>query len=354
MQYYRCFVSINIEFFRYYITSMIKIDNLTNRLGMSVALSSYGASIVDIFLTLPSGEKRSVTIHPRNMNEFNVSTGYYGKTIGRNAGRIANGRFQINNDYYQVLDNTNHHGLHGGTHGLAFKDFTPALIKNANGQGIVYSFLSTHLLDGFPGNLDIKVSYFLYENENRLSVVYEVISDHDTICNLTNHTYFNLDGKGTILNHTLQIPAHQYLVVNKDIMPVRLEQVTSIMDFSKAKSIGKDILAHELLETAGGYDHPYILDGKSAIHRAAILASSTDDIALRVSTSYPVLVFYSGNYPTDEIMNTGKRLAKYEALALEPQYLPDAINNAYGQTKTGLLKAGQRYHETIDYEFITK
>ena len=330
------------------------MDTLTNQIGMSVTLSSFGASIVDIALALPSGEKRFVTIRPRDMSDFTVSNGYYGKTIGRNAGRIANGCFRLNNCEYQVLERGNHNGLHGGSHGLAFNVFTATPIANKDGQGVVYRFDSPHLFDGFPGNLHVEVTYFLYASENRLSIVFDAISDHDTICNLTNHTYFNLDGKGTILNHNLQIPASTFLRVDQHIMPTRLEHVNATMDFSKAKLIGKDILAPELLDTAGGYDHPYILDAQSSIHPAAFLTSSTGDVALHISTSYPVLVFYSGNYPTNELMNTGIKLAKYAALALEPQFLPDAINKAYGQTKTGLLKAGQTYHEVIDYEFVVK
>lgn len=333
---------------------MAKTITLTNQSGMVLSLSSFGASIVDITLLLPNGERRTVSVHPQDENDFQLSAGYYGKTIGRTAGRIADGRFSISNQNYQIIEDEIRNGLHGGSHSLAFVNFAHETFKTKQGQGVMFSHIVPHLFDGFPGNLQTKITYFLSDHENRLHITFEAISDCDTLVNLTNHTYFNLDGKGTILNHLLNIPADKYLTVDNKIMPQALKEVVGPTDFRKGRLIGDGIKNNELMTTAGGYDHPFILNNNHGVHPAAILTSSNGDIRLRMYTTYPVVVFYSGNYPTPEIMNTGRVLNKYEALALEPQFLPDAINNAFEQKKTGLLRAGEKYYETIEYCFDVK
>lgn len=328
--------------------------NLTNELGMSVVLSNYGAAIYDITLKMKDGTLRPVTVHPIDDEAFDTSPGYFGKTIGRNAGRLKDGRCIINGQTYQVKESQPKNGLHGGSLGLSYAEFKAAPYSNSNGKGMIFSYLSKHLIDGFPGNLHVFVTYFLYKSENKLEIRYEAKSDADTICNLTNHVYFNLDGGGSIRDHSLMISANEYISVDKSILPIARKKVDEVMDFSKAKKIGTHLDSSDLISVSGGYDHPFLINKKSVQEPNVTLTSANQDVILNLYTTYPSLVFYSGNYPTSEVMNTTEKLNVHEALTLEPQYVPDAMNQDFGQEKTGLFKAGHRYPETILYEFITK
>ena len=327
---------------------------LTNEKGLAVKLSNFGAAIYDISLLMSDGTTRPLTVHPLDDEAFNHSPGYYGKTIGRNAGRLTNGTFQLNGKEYIVKEAKKNNGLHGGDFGLSYVNFKSVPYSNSNGKGIIFSYLSKHLVDGFPGNLHIFVTYFLFKNENKLEIRYEAKTDADTVCNLTNHVYFNLDGGGSIANHSLMIFANEFVSVDENILPQERQTINSIMDFRVFKKIGTHLNDSSLINISGGYDHPYVFSQVNPKVPQVILKSSSEDLILNIYTSYPTVVFYSGNYPTDEIMNTGKALNKHEALALEPQYLPNAINSPLGQEKTGLYQAGHHYTETITYEFLTK
>ena len=327
---------------------------LANDLGMKVTFCPIGAAILDILLTLSSGKQRIVTIRPKKVDDKSFLDHYFGKTIGRSAGRIKDGLFTINGHQYQIKGIAHKHGLHGGEQSLAFARFNDQSFEDVNGKGIVFSYLSPYYESGFPGNMNVIVTYYLYKRHNKLEIHYYAKSDADTLCNLTNHAYFNLNGKGTILNHKLFIDSSFYGEINHEIVPVRISPVNECMNFRKEKRIGSQIMDQTLIARANGYDHPYLLDRVSLEKRAISLINEAEDVRLNIFTSYPCVVFYSGNFPTSTIMNNGHHLKKYECLALEPQYLPNAINQSFGQEKTGLLKAGVDYHETIFYEFITK
>ncbi len=327
---------------------------LTNDLGMKVTLSPFGAAILDISLVLLSGEERIVTVRPQNVDDKTFFSDYFGKTIGRNAGRIKDGLFKLNGHQFQIKENKSKHGLHGGEQSLAYARFEHQSFEDSLGKGIVFSYLSPDYESGFPGNMKVSVTYYLHARVNKLEIRYFAKSDADTICNLTNHTYFNLDGKGTILDHKLLIDASIYGEVNHEILPVGISPVNKVMDFRKEKRIGSQITDQTLIACANGYDHPYILDNASLVKCSISLINNAEDVRLNIYSSYPCVVFYSGNYLPSVIVNNGHQLNRYEALALEPQYFPNAINQSFGQEKTGLLKAGVDYQETIIYEFVTK
>jgi len=331
---------------------MSKNIEIENHCGMRVVFSHVGASIRDIFITTADGATRSVTVDPRDDRVFDRSQGYYGKTIGRNAGRIARGDFAIDGEPYHIVAPRKSNGLHGGDEGLSHQVFSSQMQKTADGQSVRFSYVSPHLEGGFPGNLRIAVTYLLSDDRNRLEIKYHATSDRDTMCNLTNHTYFNLEGRGPITNHHLRIRAQRYAEVDASLLPTSIEPVDQVMDFTHGKPVINNLRDPRLQEVAGGYDHPFILDERPVDIPAASLHSEGGDVQLNIYTTYPVLVFYSGNHPLDEMMNHGQKAYKYDALALEAQYLPNAINDPLGQKKTGLLRSGETYDETIIYEFI--
>ena len=333
---------------------MKRTIKLINNMGMKVTLSPFGAAILDIVITMKDGCERMVTLRPKSLADFASSSGYYGKTIGRVAGRLEKNRCHIDEGEYTVLETLPNNGLHGGNKGLSNAYFDYINYRDPRGQIAIFSYQMPHLEDGLPGNLQVFVTYLLHLDRNRLEIRYEAKSDADTICNLTNHTYFNLDGQGTILDHELMINATRFAEVDEQLLPTRVVDVTPVMDFLRPKRIGDSITARELYGVAQGYDHPYVLNESSLQNPSASLTGSKKDLVLNIYTTYPTIVFYSGNYPTDEDMVMIKRMPKHGALALEPQYLPNAINNSLGQEKTGLLKAGSLYQESIIYEFVTK
>ncbi|MFA5421980.1 MAG: aldose epimerase family protein [Bacilli bacterium] len=326
---------------------------LTNDSGMEVLLSPLGAALVDISLLLKSGERRSITIAPKKDPGSEYPRDYSGKTIGRNSGRLYNGVFTINGKRYRVIESKSSHGLHGGDQSLAFQTFAAQQGSDENGTWVLFSYLSPASEGGFPGALHVEAHYYLYRGENKLELTYSAHADEDTLCNLTNHVFFNLDGRGTIKDHRLWIDADRFIAVDAEILPKRILPVDEIMDFRSGKAIGQH-LANPRLQPSGGYDHPYILNETQPNKPVASLINEKGDVALNLYTSDPALVFYSGNYPTKRKMRNGLVLHKHEELALEPQYVPDAINRDFEQTKTGRLAAGSTYRETIVYEFLTK
>jgi len=336
------------------IISVKKTIVLENERGMKVTFSPLGASLLDIGLKMKNGHMRNVALRPKALADFASSKGYYGKTIGRYSGRLKDSKLAIDGIEYKILETKRNSGLHGGDHGLSNALFDYEKIGNSQGKGLIFSYQMPHLFDGLPGNLQVFITYLLHDDANLLEIRYQAKSDHDTICNLTNHTYFNLDGRGCILNHELMIAAQKYAEVDEDLMPNKVLLVDEVMDFSQGRKIGTHIAASNFSCITRGYDHPYILDNPSLLIPSAQLTSSNKDLSLNIYSTYPCLVFYSGNYPTSEAMTLTKKMQKHGALALEPQYLPNAINNPFGQTKTGFLKAGSLYQETIIYEFVIR
>jgi len=327
---------------------------LLNNLGTFISFCDVGASIKDIIITMKSGDKRTITLHPMNESAFASSLGYYGKTIGRNAGRIENGKFTLEGREYRIKEQKASHGLHGGDESFAFQKFAFAKRETQEHSSIVFTHFSRDGEGGFPGKAIISVTYSLARLYNRLEISYAGKCSQNTLLNMTNHTYFNLDGNGLILDHSLTINASSFAEIDSRLLPKKVLPVDKTMDFRESKLIKKNIEDDHMQKISKGYDHPYILDNSSLDKPSAILVSSDKDLTLNIYTTYPVLVFYSGNYPTSEEMNFVSHMVKYQALALEPQYLPNAINESLGQTKTGLLTAGSSYQETIIYEFVTK
>ncbi len=321
---------------------------------MKVVLTPLGASILDISLKMKNRRRRIVTLRPKSYADFSSSEAYYGKTIGRYSGRLRNAKLKVNGIEYIVQETGSKNGLHGGDNGLSNATFDYAKFRNSQGKSIIFTHNLSHLVDGLPGNLRVFVTYLLHDNINLLEIRYEAKSSEDTICNLTNHTYFNLDGRGDILNHELMIDARRYAEVDDQIIPERILSVDEVMDFSQDRIIGEHISSKNFSSFTRGYDHPYILENPSLLVPSVRLTSSKKDLSLNIYTTYPCLVFYSGNYPTSKTTTLVTKMKKHGALALEPQYLPNAINNPLGQTKTGFIKAGSLYRETIVYEFIIR
>ena len=234
---------------------------LKNHTGMQVAITSYGARLVSLLVPLPNGNLIDVVLGFDNIDQYQTSTEpYFGAIIGRYGNRIANGRFTLDGKVYHLLKNNGPNSLHGGKKG--FQD----VVWDAKSIGdsiLELTYLSEDMEEGFPGNLSVKVTYSL-TNDNQLKIDYEATTDKKTVVNLTNHAFFNLNGehnRGTIHNHVLTIKADHYLPVNANMIPTG--EVASVIDtpfdFRKPVLIGKGINAdHDQIRNGNGYDHNFV------------------------------------------------------------------------------------------------
>ncbi|MCF8453804.1 MAG: galactose mutarotase, partial [Pedobacter sp.] len=215
---------------------------LRNKNNAEAAFSNYGARIVSLRVPDRSGKLTDVVVGFAGVEAYQQSTEpYFGATIGRYGNRIAGGRFKLDGQEYSIFINNSPNALHGGKKG--FQDVVWD-VRQVNGQTLEFSYLSKDMEEGFPGNLQVKVIYTL-SDDNELMINYEASTDKKTIVNLTNHAFFNLngEGRGSIMNHSLQINAEQYTPVDSTLIPLgKIESVAgSPFDFRKAVKIGERI-----------------------------------------------------------------------------------------------------------------
>lgn len=270
-----------------------------------------------------------------NVMDYKRNDAYFGALIGRTAGRIYKGQFELNGVHYQmpIVDRGN--GLHGGLNGLDKKYFN---VVQENNRLI----LTTRFLDGeegFPGNVDVKIIYTL--KEDALILEYQGITDQDTLLNMTNHTYFNLDPSKSVLDMKLQVDASYILEIDDVSIPTgqTLEVVHTPFDFRQSKFIGKDIDSnHEQLKKAGGYDHPWLLDGD-------VILSSENGRKIVMTSNQPCVVLYSYNFPLE-----GHK--KYQGLAVEFQQEPNGIHHQH--FNQGILRKGDTYNQRTVYRFMVE
>jgi aldose 1-epimerase len=300
------------------------------------------------------GKLVDVVVGFKSINDYEKSTEpYFGATIGRYGNRIAKGKFTLEGKTYSLFTNNGQNTLHGGKKGYQYVVWD-ATQPSAN--TLVLHYLSKDGEENFPGNLDVKVTYTLTDN-NELKMDYEAKTDKTTIVNLTNHAFFNLngDGSGEILNHEVQIYADEYTPVDSTLIPTgKIEKVKGTpFDFTKATTIGARINdKNEQLTFGKGYDHNYVLNKTKAMgmFHAATVKGDKSGIVMDIYTQEPGLQFYSGNFMQGK--NTFKTGAKDDfrtAIALETQHFPDSPNQpAFPST---VLKPGQVYITSSVYKF---
>jgi aldose 1-epimerase len=280
---------------------------------------------------------------------------FFGGIIGRYANRIAAGKFCIHELCYQLDKNEGENSLHGGFEGFDKRLWSAKVLNDEDGNFLQLTLHSVHGDQGFPGNLSVTAEY-RFRKDNRLSIDYFAETDEDTIINLTQHPYFNLDGhgRGDILNHQLFIKADNYLPVNEIFIPTGdLLAVDKVMDFRNPKSIRDHIFAeHAQLKIAKGYDHTWILSGPDncGLPIAATLYSKASGRKLSIFTDQPGIQFYSGNHLS--ITSGGKsgvRYNRYSGVALETQHFPDSPNNKHFPST--ILYSGESYSSRTEWVF---
>lgn len=327
---------------------------LDNGNGMTVKVMDYGAAILEIKVPAKEGT-RDVLLGHESLKGYEDNGSAHGATVGRNANRIGNARFVLNGKSYELDKNDGKNNLHGGFHRWYERMWSVTEGEENEDASITFSLLSPDMDQGFPGTADVSVTYTLTA-DNSLMIHYAGVPDQDTIMNMTNHSYFNLEGHGagSIRNHVAYIPSDYFTETDCELIPTgKLIPVKGTpLDFNVPKPIGQDIDAdYEALRFGSGYDQNWVLDNHGELELAATLYSPVSGIFMEVYTDLPGIQMYTGNFLND----AGKDGASYtrnSGVALETQYFPDAINHE--NFKQPVVKAGEEYDTTTVYKFSLK
>jgi len=283
---------------------------------------------------------------------------YFGCTTGRVCNRIAKGRFTLDGKEYTLATNNDPNHLHGGGDQAISKQVwnaTPVIGKAA----VVFTLTSPDGEEGYPGNLSMKVTYTLTD-ENELRIDYEATTDKATPINLTNHAYFNLGGagSGTILGHELTLNADYFTPVDNTLIPTgKIDPVAGTeLDFRTSHVIGTRIPDKDATKTEDaktptlGYDHNFVLKGKAGVHRfAARLKDPKSGRVMEIYTDQPAIQFYSGNFLKSQPGKGGKTYPFRGALCLETQHNPDSVNHS--NFPSIILRPGKTYRTTTVHKF---
>ncbi|MEL4307806.1 aldose epimerase family protein [Joostella sp. CR20] len=300
----------------------------------------YGATVHQLITKDKNGDDVNVVMGFENLEDYRNNSGYIGASVGRFAGRIRKEGYHINNNHYDVYTENNVH-LHGGKEGFSFKKWTLESIENGEEPSIKFSYLSPDKEEGYPGNLKVLVTYKLVENQ--FIIIYEATTDQDTIVNLTNHNYYNLNGNGTILNHELQINAEHILSKDADAIPTG--DFTSVenshFDFRTTREIGSTF-------EFKGIDDTYVLKENNPL---AILHSKQTGIEMEVASNQPGVVIYTPEKMNEDIL-LNKPLETYPSICFETEKFSDAPNHPHFPSTH--LKKGDVYKNETTFTFRIK
>jgi aldose 1-epimerase len=307
----------------------VDLYTLRDRGGLMAQVTSFGATLASLRVPDRRGSPIDVVLGFDELSAYERNDHYLGSTVGRYANRIRGGRLQLDAKRVQLTVNDGPNHLHGGSNGFSHRPWQAEAIREAGRVGVILRLRSADGDEGYPGNLDVEVSYWVEEG-GRLAIAYRARTDAPTHINLTNHSYFNLRGSGDILDHRLQLQARRYTPIDATGIPTgALAEVAGTpMDFTAAKAIGRDIDdAFEQLRLAGGYDHNYVIDGwDGSLREFGRLEDPVSGRVMRVATTCPGVQLYSGNLLAGTPARGGGTYRAREGLCLETQFFPDTPN----------------------------
>ena len=335
----------------------VDIFTLTNAKGMEAKIMTYGGIVVSLKTPDRDGKLDDVVLGFDTLDPYLKGHPFFGALVGRYGNRIAKGRFKIDGKEYSLLVNNGENHLHGGKLGFDKKIWKAKSGKSTEGQTLELKYTSADMEEGYPGKLDVTVTYTL-TNDNGLKIDYRATTDRNTHVNLTNHSYFNLAGAGSgdVLGHEMMINAYQATKVDKGLIPTG--EIVNIkgtaLDFTSPMTIGSRIEANEeQLQLGVGYDHNYVINGGGkGLTLAARVSEPTTGRIMEVMTTEPGVQFYSANHVNNVVGKGGKTYVKRGAFCLETQHYPDTPNKK--EFPTTLLRPGQTYSTTTIYKFSAK
>ena len=326
---------------------------MTNASGASAVVSNLGAAIVAVNVPDRDGKLADVILGYGKAESYFGDGPCAGKCPGRYANRIAKGKFSLDGKAYTLPVNNGPNHLHGGPEGFQNQVWESRKRKG----GVEFKYVSADGEMGYPGNL-VVVARYEWSEQNELRLTFSAKSDAKTVVNLTNHAYFNLNGRGTALRHFLKLNASKYLPTDPTLIPLGDPDPVAgtPMDFRKGKTLGRDIKKDfPALNYGKGYDACWVIDGYTPgqLQEAAELWSNRTGRTLKVFTTQPGIQVYTGNWLNGcPAGKRGRIYHDYDAVALECQHFPDSPNQpAYPTT---VLKPGKIFHEAIIFAFGVK
>ena len=327
---------------------------VTNANGAVMKVTDFGANLVSLLVPDRNGDLKDVVLGYADVTGYETNAPHFGSTIGRNGNRIDKACFVLNGKTVQLAANENENNLHSGPDGYEFMFWDVETSDNA----VTFKHFSPDGEQGFPGNLEIAVTYTLTD-DNAVEIHYEGTCDQDTVANMTNHSYFNLAGHdaGLVYDHMMKINASNYTPVidSKSIPTGEIASVKDTpMDFTQFKAIGDEINADfEQLVFTGGYDHNYVLDKEEGSYDLIVTVyCEKTGIQLDTYTDLPAVQFYAGNFIGEEVGKDGVVYGKRHGFCLESQYCPNAVNDMHFAQP--FLKAGEKYDTKTTYKFSVR
>ena len=332
---------------------------LTNKNGMQAAITNFGARLVSLKVPDRNGKLADVVLGYNSVEGYVKDTAYFGAIVGRYANRIAKGRFKLDGVTYHLPINNGPNSLHGGPKGFENLVWQARELTGSKNPALELTLTSPNGDEGYPGTMHVRVIYTLTE-QNAVRIQYRATTDKPTVINLTNHSYFDLDGQGNgnILDTVLTINADKYTPTDKTQIPTG--KIVSVkgtpFDFLKPTPIGARINDDNAqLKMAGGYDHNWVLnrDDKTGLVLAARAYSPKSGRVLTVYTTEPGVQFYTGNFLNGTLVGKGGKVYKYRyGFTLETQHYPDSPNQP--NFPSTVLKPGQVYRQTTVFKFSTR
>lgn len=316
---------------------------------MSFSATDFGCTVTSILIPGKDGFKKDVVLGHSTLAGYVNDNSCFGTAVGRFANRIGGGAFSLGGKLYELDKNDSGvNCLHGGFDRYEKKVWKASKIKTEHGIGIEFTRFSPAGEQGFPGNAQLRVIYTL-NDENELTFEYFVKTDSPTPVNLTNHSYFNLDGRGTVENHFLKLNSSAYLEVNDTLVPTGKKisvDEDSDFDFREFKRIGQDIK-----NVGRGYDHAFMVDGwgDGKLHKIAVMKSEETGISMTVSTTQPAAQVYTANFLEGTVGKFGRVYHNHDALCIETEGYPDAPNHA--DFPDCIVTPEKPYHEVSVYRF---
>ncbi len=314
---------------------------------MEAVILSYGATLASLKVGATD-----VILGYDSFEGYVSGNSSQGATVGRYANRIARGAFDLHGKSYRLDANEASTGchIHGGVRGFSRCSWSLEELRDGEKPSLALTYASPDGDQGYPGALFVTVTFTL--SDSSLDISYRAETDRPTICNLTNHSYFNLAGEGDCLEHSLQLFAEKWLPVDKSFIPVRIASVKDTpFDFTLPKAIGCDIFAKDpqLEIVGGGYDHNFILSGDRSWKKAAVAFCPKTDITMTVSTDLPGVQLYTSNMLNEPQGKNGKPLFKHQGFCLETQFWPDTPNHP--DYPSCALEPGEVYETHTEFSF---
>lgn len=331
---------------------------LTNANGMHANITNYGGIITHLSVPDKNGKFDDVVLGFDSLQHYLSGHPFFGALVGRYGNRIANGKFTLDGQTYDLFVNNGPNALHGGKKGFDKVIWDTREIQSDSTVGLEMTYTSADMEEGYPGELKVKVTYTL-DNQNELRIDYVATTSKPTVVNLTNHSYFNLTGlKRDILSHEVTINADSLVAVNETLIPTGtlIPVAGTPFDFTSPRTVGEriDDATHEQIRFGGGYDHCWVLrDSENGAFRPiATVHEPESGRLMEVFSTEPGVQFYTGNFLDGKLSGKGATYSKRFGLCLETEHYPDSPNQP--QFPTTVLKPGETYKTSTSYRFSVK